>query len=227
LKYLSRNTTENSLLQLVTSQINLVDLAGSERINNTFGSTSNPFNSPFQSRFKESTCINKSLLTLGKIICLLSDRQQSTSTSIITNNNHLPYRDSVLTFLLKESLGGNAKTAMLATINASSCFMDETLCTLRYAAKTAQIKNLACLNRNFKQKYIDEFGQECEMNLIMEPMTTSMTGLPVNQNEMNLENNKKLELTLKQMELEWKEKLEEAERLKQKEIIDLEKSLIW
>ena len=104
--------------------------------------------------------------------------------------------------------------------------MDETLCTLRYAAKTARIKNLACLNRNFKKKYINEFGEECEMNLIMEPMLSSMSGLPLNQNESHLENARKLELTLKQMEQEWKEKLEEAERLKQKEIIDLEKSLI-
>jgi kinesin family member 14 len=232
-------TTGNSLLQLVTSKINLVDLAGSERINTAFGSSNNTSNSyssfassntSNQSRFKESTCINKSLLTLGKIICLLSDREISSSTASITNNKYLPYRESVLTWLLKESLGGNAKTAMLATVNSSSFFLDETLCTLRYAAKTACIKNEACLNRNFRQKYIDEFGRECEMNLIMPPMTTSMTGLPIHHSRSTtadaLEKSNELELTIKQMEKEWKEKLEEAERLKQKEINDLEKSLI-
>lgn len=162
-------------------------MAGSERNSTSFSGSAasskyKPLDSPSQSRFKESTCINKSLLTLGKIICLLSERQSSTSTSVISNNNHLPYRDSVLTFLLKESLGGNAKTAMLATINSSSIFLDETMCTLRYAAKTAKIKNVACLNRDFKKKYIDEFGQECEMNLIMEPMT-SMSGLSMIEND--------------------------------------------
>ena len=157
------------------------------------------------SRFKESTCINKSLLTLGKIICLLSDRQ--TGQQPTGPNNHLPYRESVLTWLLRESIGGNAKTAMLATVNASSCYLDETLCTLRYAAKTANIKNIACLNRNFKQKYVNELGQEMEMTLM----------LPQAHNEFE---------TLKQMELVWKEKLEEAERMKIKEINDLEKSLI-
>ena len=157
------------------------------------------------SRFKESTCINKSLLTLGKIICQLSERQ---SASSINSNNHLPYRESVLTWLLKESLGGNAKTAMLATVNASSCYLDETLCTLRYAAKTAKIKNAASLNRNFKQKYVNDQGQEIEMSL----------EIPQAHAEF--------ETTLKQMEIEWKEKLEEAERRKIKEINDLEKSLI-
>jgi kinesin family protein 14 len=183
---------KNGLLQLVTSRINLVDLAGSERISNTLTSAS-----PSQPRFKESTCINKSLLTLGKIICLLSERQSS-------NMGYLPYRESVLTWLLKESLGGNSKTTMLATVNASSLYIDETLCTLRYAAKTACIKNIAHLNCNFKQKIIDKFGQEMEINTIP----------------------KNFEMSLKLMEEEWKRKLEETAILKQKEIKELKDSLI-
>jgi kinesin family member 14 len=260
----SVQSTGNSLLQLVTSRINLVDLAGSERIQNTLGTgvnhlpTSNSSslsNTPSSSsifsyhqqqnssssRFKESTCINKSLLTLGKIICLLSDRQMSSNNSgsnvgglTPSSYGYLPYRESVLTWLLKESLGGNAKTAILATINASSCYLDETLCTLRYAAKAACIKNAAHLNRNFRQKYINEFGQEMEMNLVLPPMS-SFSGLTLskgsasNRNEINVKGsgvNTELQETLKQMEQEWKQKLEEAERLKQKEINDLEKSLI-
>ena len=190
------------------------------------------------SRFKESTCINKSLLTLGKIICLLSERQTSSTSDSSKNNNnnnnaamintsstnahtsYLPYRESVLTWLLKESLGGNAKTAMLATVNASNSYLDETLCTLRYAAKTACIKNLAHLNRNFRQKYTNEFGQELEMNLILPPMHS------ISSLENKYLKDAELERTLKAMEQEWKEKLDEAERLKQKEINDLEKSLI-
>ncbi|CAF0703833.1 unnamed protein product [Brachionus calyciflorus] len=223
-----------SLVQLVTSRINLVDLAGSERLN------SSGINSMFStgtgnSRFKESTCINKSLLTLGKIICLLSERQSAgfinlpaygngnnaaiNNSNTMNTNGHLPYRESVLTWLLKESLGGNAKTAMLATVNASSCYIDETICTLRYAAKTATIKNSAHLNRNFKQKFINEFGVEQEMNLALSPMNTGFEKSLIKKND-------ELQETLKLMELEWKQKLEEAERLKQKEINDLEKSLI-
>ena len=85
----NKQTKANSqLLQLVTSRINLIDLAGSERINNAFNPTNSGNLSSIptpsssvqmtSSRLKESTCINKSLLTLGKIICLLSERQTST-----------------------------------------------------------------------------------------------------------------------------------------------------
>lgn len=99
-KKADNSSTSGALFQLVTSRINLVDLAGSERINNAFGSNSNPastgsstmssmsgsYNPQNNSRFKESTCINKSLLTLGKIICLLSDR--NTPLSSIGNQNN-------------------------------------------------------------------------------------------------------------------------------------------
>lgn len=230
---------EKNLVQLVTSRINLVDLAGSERLNSAFSTNTDTFATTLtnltSSRLKESTCINKSLLTLGKIICLLSERQNAGSANLPAYGNgnnaainsscapgangHLPYRESVLTWLLKESLGGNAKTAMLATVNASSNYLDETICTLRYAAKTATIKNSAHLNRNFKQKFINEFGVEQEMNLALAPMNSGF--------ETSLQKkNDELQKTLRLMEMEWKQKLDEAERLKQKEIKDLEKSLI-
>lgn len=238
----SQSPESQELLQEVTSRIDLIDLAGSERINNSLGTGINHTPQSLtqftpnanNSRFKESTCINKSLLTLGKIICLLSERQNNlvglsgndNNAAMInsTNGVYLPYRESVLTWLLKESLGGNAKTAMLATINASSGYIDETVCTLRYAAKTACIKNVAHLNRNFKQKYINEFGQEVEMNLMLAPMCVSQDDL--NRENNLLRKNDELQLAIKQMEQEWKDKLDEAERLKQKEINDLEKSLL-
>ncbi|CAL1526506.1 unnamed protein product, partial [Lymnaea stagnalis] len=103
----------------VNSKINLVDLAGSERqsLANTSGE-----------RLREGASINKSLLTLGKVISLLCDRSQSSKKSKI----FIPYRESVLTWLLKESLGGNSKTAMIATISPSNQHIEETLSTLRY-----------------------------------------------------------------------------------------------
>jgi kinesin family protein 14 len=181
------------------------------------------------------------LLTLGKIICLLSERQNAPSILSHTNSNsnnnaailnssgvssitYLPYRESVLTWLLKESLGGNAKTAMLATVNASNLYIEETLCTLRYAAKTMCIKNSAHMNQNFKQKFINEFGQETEMNLVLPPLST-LESNSSNNNEL-LKRTGELELTIKQMEQEWKDKLEKAEHLKQKEIKDMQKNLI-
>lgn len=142
-------------------------------------------------------------------------------------NSYLPYRESVLTWLLKESLGGNAKTAMLATVNASSCYIEETLCTLRYAAKTACIKNAAHLNRNFRKKCVDEFGREIEVQLMLAPMEC---GAGMNDDPFGhlvlAKRNDELQRELREMEREWREKLDEAERLKQKEINELEKSLL-
>ena len=178
-----------SKLQILTSKINLIDLAGSERINNL----QNHHQQQSSSRFKESTCINKSLLTLGKIICILSENQQN---GII----HLPYRESELTWLLKESLGGNSKTAMLATINPSSQFLDETLSTLRYAAKTACIKNSAMLNRGDLIKY--------------------------DLSELDVLKEERLKSIKQEMEQEWILRLNEANRLKEAELANLEKSLI-
>ncbi|KAH3673374.1 hypothetical protein WICMUC_003693 [Wickerhamomyces mucosus] len=106
------------------SSLRLVDLAGSERVAST-GSTG--------ARMKEGTNINKSLTTLGRVILSLSD-----------GISKPPYRDSALTWLLKENLGGNSKTAMIACI--SPCDYDETLSTLRYATLTKNVKLNAVIN---------------------------------------------------------------------------------
>lgn len=97
------------------SRISLVDLAGSERANAT-GATGQ--------RLKEGALINKSLTTLGRVISALA---ASSSGKV----EKVPYRDSVLTWLLKDSLGGNSKTAMIAAISPAD--YEETLSTLRYA----------------------------------------------------------------------------------------------
>lgn len=103
------------------SRISLVDLAGSERANAT---------GAIGTRLKEGALINKSLTTLGRVISALAGAS-SGGRSSKTNTDKVPYRDSVLTWLLKDSLGGNSKTAMIAAISPAD--YEETLSTLRYA----------------------------------------------------------------------------------------------
>merc|ERR1711879_1037865 len=109
--------TEKSHLGEKVSKLSLVDLAGSERAKST-QATGN--------RLKEGANINKSLTCLGKVISSLADDSPK-------NKKHIPYRDSILTWILKENLGGNSKTAMIATISPPMINFDETLSTLRYA----------------------------------------------------------------------------------------------
>lgn len=101
------------------SEINLVDLAGSERSTST-GATGD--------RLKEGSNINKSLSVLGKCISILAQKSQSGNKSAV-----VPYRESKLTFILKNALGGNSKTTMIAALSPASVNFDETLGTLRYA----------------------------------------------------------------------------------------------
>jgi kinesin family protein 14 len=128
-----------------TSKINLVDLAGSERVGicGTSGE-----------RLKEGTLINKSLLTLGKVISQLAEN------GINNKSVYVPYRDSVLTWLLKESLGGNSRTSMIATISPAKCNLEETLSTLRYAAIARRIVNFVRINEDPKAKKIRELMEE-------------------------------------------------------------------
>ncbi|KAL3870517.1 hypothetical protein ACJMK2_038572 [Sinanodonta woodiana] len=105
----------------ITSKINLVDLAGSERQSQAMTISGE--------RLREGANINKSLLTLGIVISLLSEQSAQNGRKKITC---IPYRDSNLTWLLKESLGGNSKTTMIATISPANSHIEETLSTLRY-----------------------------------------------------------------------------------------------
>jgi kinesin family member 1 len=125
----------------------MVDLAGSERASATGASGD---------RLREGSNINKSLSTLGKVISALAKRSEGKSGVFI------PYRDSVLTWLLKESLGGNAKTIMLAAISPADVNYEETLSTLRYADSAKQIKNAAIVNEDPTQKLIRELQEEVE-----------------------------------------------------------------
>ncbi|RPA78734.1 kinesin family protein [Ascobolus immersus RN42] len=118
------------------ARIRLVDLAGSERANAT-GATG--------VRLREGSNINKSLTTLGRVIAALAEASNK-ATSSRKNKDVVPYRDSVLTWLLKDSLGGNSKTAMIACISPTD--YDETLSTLRYADQAKKIRNRAIVNQD-------------------------------------------------------------------------------
>ncbi|XP_054467688.1 kinesin-like protein kif7 [Anoplopoma fimbria] len=122
-------TATNSGPQIMSSKFHFVDLAGSERILKT-GNTGE--------RLKESIQINSGLLALGNVIGALGDPKRKGS--------HIPYRDSKITRILKDSLGGNSKTLMIACISPSSSDFDESLNTLNYATRARNIQNRATVN---------------------------------------------------------------------------------
>lgn len=117
---------------VLRSRLHLVDLAGSERQKATGAAGE---------RLKEASSINKSLSTLGLVIMSLVDQQQG-------RQRHIPYRDSKLTTLLRDSLGGNAKTVMIACISPAAINSAETLGTLRFADGAKRIKNKAVVNED-------------------------------------------------------------------------------
>lgn len=119
-----------------TARIRLVDLAGSERAKSTEATGQ---------RLREGSNINKSLTTLGRVIAALADPKQGRSGKR-KNRDVVPYRDSILTWLLKDSLGGNSKTAMIACIAPSD--YEETLSTLRYADQAKRIRTRARVNQD-------------------------------------------------------------------------------
>lgn len=131
------------------SDINLVDLAGSERAAKT-GATGD--------RLQEGSNINKSLSTLGKVITTLAKRSAGT----LGKGEVVPYRESKLTRILSNALGGNSKTTMIAAISPATFNYDETLSTLRYADAVKAIKNKAIVNETPQEKLIRELREENE-----------------------------------------------------------------
>uniref|UniRef100_A0A131YA00 Kinesin family member 16B n=1 Tax=Rhipicephalus appendiculatus TaxID=34631 RepID=A0A131YA00_RHIAP len=129
------------------SKVNLVDLAGSERADSTKATGQ---------RLKEGGHINKSLVTLGTVISALAELSTSNSRKRV----FIPYRDSVLTWLLRDSLGGNSKTIMIATISPAECNYGETLSTLRYANRAKNIINKPTINEDPNVKLIKELREE-------------------------------------------------------------------
>ena len=128
------------------SRINLVDLAGSERANST-GATG--------ARLKEGCNINKSLLVLGNVINTLADKALGKKKDVLP-----PYRDSALTRILQNALGGNSKTVMICALSPASINYEETLSTLRYADRAKKIQNKAVINESEHDKTVRLLKEE-------------------------------------------------------------------
>merc|ERR1719282_306442 len=124
-------------------KLNMVDLAGSERQGKT-GATGD--------RLREATKINLSLSALGNVISALVDGK----------SKHIPYRDSKLTRLLQDSLGGNTKTMMVACLSPADNNYEETISTLRYANRAKNIKNKPKINEDPKDAMLREYAEEIE-----------------------------------------------------------------
>lgn len=137
---------ETNLSTEKVSKISLVDLAGSERADSTGAKGT---------RLKEGANINKSLTTLGKVISALAEVSKKKKKT-----DFIPYRDSVLTWLLRENLGGNSRTAMVAALSPADINYDETLSTLRYADRAKQIKCNAVINEDPNAKLVRELKEE-------------------------------------------------------------------
>ncbi|XP_036844166.1 kinesin-like protein KIF1B isoform X7 [Oncorhynchus mykiss] len=138
--------SETDLSTEKVSKISLVDLAGSERADSTGAKGT---------RLKEGANINKSLTTLGKVISALAEVSKKKKKT-----DFIPYRDSVLTWLLRENLGGNSRTAMVAALSPADINYDETLSTLRYADRAKQIKCNAVINEDPNNKLVRELKDE-------------------------------------------------------------------
>ena len=141
-RHLTREAMRQHRGAYSSAKFHLVDLAGSER-NKRTGAVG--------SRFKESININSGLLALGNVISALSDdqgRKQSGKESETRKHLHVPYRESKLTRLLQDSLGGNSRTCMIACVSPTDSNLDETLNTLKYAARARNIRNKPKVNRD-------------------------------------------------------------------------------
>ncbi|XP_067448050.1 kinesin-like protein KIF1B isoform X9 [Thunnus thynnus] len=141
-----RHDSETDLSTEKVSKISLVDLAGSERADSTGAKGT---------RLKEGANINKSLTTLGKVISALAEVSKKKKKS-----DFIPYRDSVLTWLLRENLGGNSRTAMVAALSPADINYDETLSTLRYADRAKNIKCNAVINEDPNNKLVRDLKDE-------------------------------------------------------------------
>ncbi|KAH9492152.1 hypothetical protein Btru_048743, partial [Bulinus truncatus] len=178
---LTQSRIVDNLPSELVSKVHLVDLAGSERADPSY-------HSEYKGRIKEGAFINKSLVTLGNVISVLAQRSLinfstesiNTSPSVRGSidsadyqfrigspsrlrNFYIPYRDSVLTWLLKDSLGGNSKTLMIATISPASLFYSDTISTLRYAQRAKTIVNMPKINEDENIRLIRELRAEIEI----------------------------------------------------------------
>lgn len=145
-------------------QLNLVDLAGSECVGRSGAKND---------RAREAGSINQSLLTLGRVI-----------TALVDHHGHIPYRDSKLTRILQESLGGKAKTCIIATLSPSQSAVEETLSTLDYAHRAKNIKNQPTVNQKMTKKVVlKEYCAEIEQLRSQLQLTREKNGVYVDPKE--------------------------------------------
>merc|ERR1711865_4977 len=172
---------ESASSKFSSAKLHLVDLAGAERQKRT-GATG--------ARFKESVRINQGLLALGNVISALGDdKRNSRRKKRGQSKQHVPYRESKLTRFLQDSLGGNARTLMLACVSPSDDSFEETLNVLRYANRAKNIKNCAIKNLN-----VDDDKKRKELERLMnkdndDNDNENNENDANNENEANDENN--------------------------------------
>jgi hypothetical protein len=178
----------------------MVDLAGSERIAKT-GATGD--------RLKEATKINLSLSTLCHVISALIDVKAT----------YVPYRDSKLTRLLQDSLGGNTKTLMISNVGPADYNYDETLNTLRYASRAKSIKNQPKINEDPKDALLREYQDE--ITKLREQLTLLNSG--VDPNEIMRQKGVMGNVVEKIVHVEDKEKMKEFEERLEREKDEIRK----
>ncbi|XP_051816282.1 kinesin-like protein KIF16B isoform X2 [Acanthochromis polyacanthus] len=196
------------------SKIHLVDLAGSEQADATHTTGV---------RLKESANINKSLVTLGSVISALADLSVG-GQSAKKKHIFIPYRDSVLTWLLKDSLGGNSMTTMIATISPADVNYGESLNTLRYATRAKNIMNSPTVNEDGSVKVIRELQTEVtRLRKLLEEATQVFHGelsSSVKVKDKLRQNEAKVEALTK----EWTRKWRETQSILQEETVALRKA---
>ena len=192
-----KETTPEGDEMIKCGKLNLVDLAGSENISRSGAK---------KERAREAGEINKSLLTLGRVISALVERQ-----------SHIPYRDSKLTRLLRDSLGGKTKTCIIATIAPTALCLDETLNTLDYAQRAKSIKNRPEVNRKIsKTTLIKDLAGEIDRLKADLIATREKNGIYLSNahHESLLSTQKELEEQVKDLEQQIEEKEEELQNVK-------------
>uniref|UniRef100_A0A671LF39 Kinesin-like protein KIF13B n=1 Tax=Sinocyclocheilus anshuiensis TaxID=1608454 RepID=A0A671LF39_9TELE len=196
------SSRSHAVFNIILTKLSLVDLAGSERADKTGAGGE---------RLKEGSNINRSLTTLGLVISALAEQGAGKNKS-----KFVPYRDSVLTWLLKDSLGGNSRTAMVATVSPAADNYDETLSTLRYADRAKSIVNHAVINEDPNARIIRELREEVEK---LRSQLTEAESMKAPELKERLEESEKL---IQEMTVSWEEKLRKTEEIAQERQKQLE-----
>ena len=192
--------------QIKVGKLNLVDLAGSERVRVT-GATGQ--------QLEESKKINKSLSCLGNVINALTDQK---------NRIHIPYRDSKLTRLLEDSLGGNCKTTMIAMISPAHDAFNESLSTLYFAQRAKKIQNRPIVNEDLNNRALIR-QYETELKNLRNELERKNKMLQSNELVMQLQEEKKQALEDKNEAIKELEKASRQYLLEREEKLNLEKKI--